>query len=896
MKSHLWIVHLFLIGSMLLAGTTGAGSPAQPTGQLPTVGEPVALDRPGSLAMMDESMPFSLTASTSAAPDRTTTFSASRPQTTTTVQEAIMTQQGTAIAAGGSHTCVLVAGGGVKCWGWNGLGQLGDGTTTQHSIPVGVSGLGSGVAAIAAGANHTCALTTGGGVKCWGRNSHGQLGDGTTTTRLTPVDVSGLTSGVAAIAIGGGYHTAERSHTCALTIGGGVKCWGHNAFGQLGDGTTTTRLTPVDVSGLTSGMAAIAAGDHHTCALTTGGGVKCWGNNGAGQLGDGTTTQRSTPVDVSGLVSGVTAIAADRYHTCALTTGGGVKCWGHNEWGQLGDGTTTTRLTPVDVSGLTSGVAAVAAGAYHTCALTMGGGVKCWGYNGSGQLGDGSMTNRLTPVDVSGLASGAAAVAAGGSHTCALTTGGQAKCWGSDTYGQLGIGTITYRTTPVNVVGFEGQPPIVREARVDIGMPYNYNRGCPSPYTGCGGPYHGFFAGVCTDLVLDAYNAGAPFAIQESLAQDHQAHPGRYRYGTARNAEDMRRYFDHNQAFLAHNQPYLPGDIAFFDWNSDGLTNHVLIISEVDANGRPLSMVDASGVIPGINPSGRAFEHNWSNYYEQRVQGHARLETANFNTALSGGEVVHFLRVTATSPSVELSLFDTNGKSVSANYDENLVALNIETAIPYIPGGSYTDHITQKIITVTQPLDNTTQYFAVINGQANTTYSLLVETLQDNLVTAAQTFTQTIGTGTVHHTSIIISAPGGVIAFTAESPTPSPVIDAPDALSLGALAGTSAQLTFTVSETGSQQAIENAAIVASDLASQYGIQIPASRLVISPANFSVGAGGSQMVTLEISLGQLSPGTYHGSLLLTAHNSNPVMIRFTLDIHYHQLHLPVVVKN
>ena len=351
-----------------------------------------------------------------------------------------------AIAAGGSHTCALLSTGGVMCWGYNGLGQLGNGTTTDSLAPVEVFGLTSGVAAIAAGGGHTCAVTAAGGVKCWGRNDVGQLGDGTTMERLTPVDVSGLSSGVAAIAAGG-------NHTCALTAAGGVKCWGDNSYGALGDGTTTNRLTPVDVSGLTSGVAAIAAGESHTCALTASGGVMCWGYNLYGQLGEGTRGNYQTPVDVSGLSSGVTAITAGYDHTCALTAAGGVKCWGWNSFGQLGDGTTTYHLTSVDVSGLSNGVTAIAAGGSHTCALTALGGVMCWGKNDVGQLGDGTTTDRLTPVDVSGLSSGVAAIAVGESHTCALTAADGVKCWGWNLWGQLGDGTGVVRPMPVDVFG-----------------------------------------------------------------------------------------------------------------------------------------------------------------------------------------------------------------------------------------------------------------------------------------------------------------------------------------------------------------------------------------------------------------------------------------------------------
>jgi len=353
------------------------------------------------------------------------------------------------ITAGWEHTCALTTGGGVKCWGDNSSGQLGDGTTNDRNTPVDVAGLESGVAAIAAGEGHTCALTTSGGVKCWGDNLEGQLGGGTIYSHITPVDVAGLESDVAAIAVGW-------EHTCALTTVGGVRCWGNNSSGQLGDGTMTERNVPVGVIGLESGVTAITAGGGHTCALTTGGGVKCWGNNFYGQLGNVTAHQPGIPVDVAGLGIGVVAIAAGGAHTCALTTSGGVKCWGYNYDVQLGDGTTTARSTPVDVSGLESDVVTITAGGAHTCALTTSGGVKCWGRNFNFQLGDGTMIDRNTPVDVIGLGSRVTAITAGGNHTCALTTSDGVKCWGSNLYGQLGHGTMNFYGTPVDVIGLNG--------------------------------------------------------------------------------------------------------------------------------------------------------------------------------------------------------------------------------------------------------------------------------------------------------------------------------------------------------------------------------------------------------------------------------------------------------
>ena len=388
------------------------------------------------------------TCSITASQPGNSTYAAATPVTQTFTITAVPLSGGAAIAAGAYHTCALTIAGGVLCWGDNSAGELGDGTTTQRPTPAAVSGLGSGVVAIAAGVNHTCALTTAGGVLCWGDNTFGELGDGTTTTRLTPVAVRGLGSGVAAIAAGGA--------TCALTIAGGVLCWGDNTYGEIGDGTTSNRLTPVAVSGLGSGVAAIAAGAVHTCALTTAGGVLCWGDDTYGELGDGSGSFRRflTPVAVSGLGSGVAAIAAgDGFHTCALTTAGGVLCWGDDTFGELGDGSGSFLgfLTPVAVSGLGSGVVAIAAGVAHTCALTTGGGVLCWGSNEPVLLP--TVDDSLTPVAVSGLGSGVAAIAAGYSYTCALTTAGGVLCWGDNGFGQLGNGGVgLYVTTPRTVV------------------------------------------------------------------------------------------------------------------------------------------------------------------------------------------------------------------------------------------------------------------------------------------------------------------------------------------------------------------------------------------------------------------------------------------------------------
>jgi alpha-tubulin suppressor-like RCC1 family protein len=368
------------------------------------------------------------------------------PSATPTASVTPLSMEVTALAVGYGHTCALTRSGAVWCWGLNDKGQLGDGSRTNRPIPVEVRGLSGGVAAIAAGGRHTCALTREGGVKCWGENQSGQLGDGTLADHPAPVDVVGLNGIATAVAAGAG-------HTCALIDSGAVQCWGWDAAGQLGDGKTLDNKIPVNVKGLDATITAVAAGYKHTCALTEDGEMRCWGLNAAGQLGDGTTTTSGSPVSVVGLGSPVLSLSAGDGHTCALMKNHAVKCWGDNSAGQLGDDTGRNSAVPVPVIGLTDGALAVSAGSGHTCAVTESG-PKCWGRNLFGQLGNDTLDNSLHPVAVVGFSLTAVSLAVGGNHTCGVTAGGGVRCWGNNAFGQLGDGTTVDRSMPVDTVGW----------------------------------------------------------------------------------------------------------------------------------------------------------------------------------------------------------------------------------------------------------------------------------------------------------------------------------------------------------------------------------------------------------------------------------------------------------
>lgn len=379
---------------------------------------------------------------------------------------------GSDIAAGGFHTCAITTDGRVRCWGYNGYGQLGNNTTTDSKISRQVQGI-TTATSVTAGYWHSCALLSDNTVWCWGRNAQGELGDNTTTDRLTPVQVhgvggSGVLSNIVQISAGGqnsdGSH--DFGHTCALASTGAVYCWGYNGYGQLGDTTTTNRSAPVQVRAITgagylANVTKVGVGGWHSCAVIGSGAtgsLNCWGLNNNGQLGDNSVTNRSRPVAATGLgISSThypTEVSGGALHTCALFADHTVYCFGDNSNGQLGDNTGADRRQGVQVHGVgNSGQLTTATdidlGELHSCAVLSTGVAACWGDNIFGQLGDNTVTDRRYPVAVSGVTT-ASQITAGGdlqsgnihyAHTCVRLTTGSLWCWGSNLNGQLGNGS-----------------------------------------------------------------------------------------------------------------------------------------------------------------------------------------------------------------------------------------------------------------------------------------------------------------------------------------------------------------------------------------------------------------------------------------------------------------------
>ena len=351
----------------------------------------------------------------------------------------------TGINAGGVHGCAIESALILYCWGYNGNGNVGDGTTIHRLSPTAAVSADATFWQVAAGYAHSCALTTAGSAYCWGRNLNGALGDGTQTDRLTPTPVRG---GLVFRSIDVGY-----DHSCAITIDGAAYCWGGNSVGQLGDGQLgRSSAVPVQIAGGRS-YSIVRAGYFHSCAIEsiTGAGF-CWGSNWMGQVGAGLTTDYATvPTSVAGGKS-FTQLDAGGYHACG-TTPSATYCWGWNGYGQIGASTNGTcgkaqpcTRTPVKLD-VSPRLAGVSAGIAHSCGIESNGDLHCWGHNSNGQLGDGTTTNQPLARKVQTEAR-FRTVSAGGSFTCGVALDDRAYCWGSNQVGKLGLGDTLDRLLP----------------------------------------------------------------------------------------------------------------------------------------------------------------------------------------------------------------------------------------------------------------------------------------------------------------------------------------------------------------------------------------------------------------------------------------------------------------
>lgn len=341
---------------------------------------------------------------------------------------------------GHAHACAVTEDNLVKCWGLNGNTQVGPNAASPQLTPTVINGLGGVPVKFALGSGFSCALLSD-SVKCWGSNFGGTLGDGTTRDHSAPVKVIGLDNLKILDLVSG------NSFSCVLLDGGSVKCWGRNSYGQLGDGTLIDKSAPTPVLGLSSEVKAIFANGSHSCAQLADGTLKCWGYNSEGQLGIGNTTNQATPVQP--LIGKVKSFAAGYVHSCAILVDGSVSCWGRNNEGQLGNNSTASSKAPVSIS--ITDVQYISAGNNYTCAMHNSGSVSCWGLNTSGQLGTGDFNNRAVPTSVQNLEQSTQLLKTAGLNACVLLSSGSLKCWGGNSAGQLGNGLTTNSAIPVVV-------------------------------------------------------------------------------------------------------------------------------------------------------------------------------------------------------------------------------------------------------------------------------------------------------------------------------------------------------------------------------------------------------------------------------------------------------------
>lgn len=352
------------------------------------------------------------------------------------------------VAVGAYRQCSTNSSGVAGCAGSNydasnniygilGIGLTTGGTRTTYQS---LDDASANYLSVGAGEFVACGITTLKKVKCWGF----WVGDGTSTSRYSPTEIVDTASEFVDLAVGS-------YHACAITTAGVMKCWGDGWDGKLGSGNTSAGTSPV-VADSGTAYKRVAAGRNHTCGITMADALKCWGTNSAGQLGIGSTASPQLTPQIVDSGESYSEIAAGEDNTCGITTAGVLKCWGANGAGQVGDGTTVLKSSPTVIdSGTGYSKVAVASSGYHTCGITVAGALKCWGTNGSGRLGDGTTTSRSVPTPVNLAPTVFREVATGGGQSCAISTGGQLYCWGANSWGQLAIGNTTTQTTPALV-------------------------------------------------------------------------------------------------------------------------------------------------------------------------------------------------------------------------------------------------------------------------------------------------------------------------------------------------------------------------------------------------------------------------------------------------------------
>jgi alpha-tubulin suppressor-like RCC1 family protein len=327
------------------------------------------------------------------------------------VQESTAASDWANVSTGGTHTCAIKTNGELYCWGDNHLGELGNNTTTVRYVPVQESTVASDWANVSGGYKHTCAIKTNGTLFCWGYNQLGQLGTNSNQDSHVPVQESTASTDWARVSAG-------QLHTCAIKTNGTLFCWGSDEYSQLGNNSTDSlqyfeRYTPPSSSTIAyrpipmqegtgaTDWARVSAGDKHTCAIKTNGTLFCWGDNEDGMLGNNSNKDSHVPVQESAGATDWARVSASNNHTCAIKTNGMLFCWGNNEYGQLGNNSTTNSLVPVQESTAATDWANLSAGGSHTCAIKTNGTLFCWGYNSQGEFGDNSTTNSLVPVPAS---------------------------------------------------------------------------------------------------------------------------------------------------------------------------------------------------------------------------------------------------------------------------------------------------------------------------------------------------------------------------------------------------------------------------------------------------------------------------------------------------------------